>query len=188
LELEPAEPIEWAEGVEAYKKLTIEQMRVAFGLPTAHFPFFNKTTDSTGNEDPWTESGRQALASPNAAELKPFWHQWVGLLKIVDNLMDGKNLMLMDQVGVGKTLQAVGTLAMYEWLRVHKDSRGQYPARFGQYKKYDLTREFTNPSYRASLPRRMHVIVCTPNLVQQWTSEMHRYLAYGIFTILPYLG
>ncbi|OSC96289.1 hypothetical protein PYCCODRAFT_1348985, partial [Trametes coccinea BRFM310] len=169
--------IDWAEGVEAYKKLTIDQMRVAFGLPTEHFPFFNKKTDSTGNEDPWTESGRKALASPSAADLKPFWHQWVGVLKIVDNMMDGKNLMLMDQVGVGKTLQAVGTLAMYEWLRVSKETRGQYPARFQQ-------------SARGSdaLPRRMHVVVCTPNLVQQWTSEMHRYLEYGMFTILPYLG
>ncbi|KAI9057595.1 hypothetical protein FKP32DRAFT_1583634 [Trametes sanguinea] len=130
LELEPVKPIDWAEGVEAYKKLTIEQMRVAFGLPTDHFPFFNKKTDSTGNEDPWTESGRKALASSSAADLKPFWHQWVGVLKIVDNMMDRKNLMLMDQVGVGKTLQAVGTLAMYEWLRVNKETRGQYPARF----------------------------------------------------------
>ncbi|KAI9060334.1 hypothetical protein FKP32DRAFT_1542386, partial [Trametes sanguinea] len=168
----------WAEGVEAYKKLTIDAMRTAFALPSEHFPFFNKTTDSTGNEDPWTESGRQALASPNAADLKPFWHQWVGVLKIVDNMMGRKNLMLMDQVGVGKTLQAVGTLAMYEWLRVNKEKRGQYPIRFG-----------TSPSIGSeALPHRFHVVVCTPNLIQQWTSEMHRYLEYGLFTILPYLG
>ncbi|KAI9061516.1 hypothetical protein FKP32DRAFT_1543162, partial [Trametes sanguinea] len=174
--------IEWAEGVEAYKKLTIEQMRVAFGLPTEHFPFFNKKTDPTGNEDPWTDSGRKALAGANAAELKPFWHQWVGVLKIVDNMMAGKNLLLMDQVGVGKTLQAVGTITMYEWLRVNKEKRGQYPARFGKSAGQQSARG------AEPLPRRIHVVVCTPNLVQQWTSEMHRYMEYGIFTILPYLG
>ncbi|KAL7283873.1 hypothetical protein ACG7TL_001143 [Trametes sanguinea] len=177
LELQAPEPFSWAEGVEAYKMLAIADISAAFGLPSEHFPFFNKKTDNNGNEDPWTEAGREALRSPNAADLKPFWHQWVGVLKIVDNMMSGKNLMLMDQVGVGKTMQAVGTLAMYEWLRVNKEKRGHYPTRFEQAAKGSV-----------KLPPRMHIVVCTPNLVQQWTSEIHRYLEYGVFTVLPYLG
>ncbi|KAL7283875.1 hypothetical protein ACG7TL_001145 [Trametes sanguinea] len=177
LELEPTLSIQWAEGVEAYKKLTIQEMQAAFGLPSEHFPFFNKKTDNTSNEDPWSDTGREALKSANAADLKPFWHQWVGLLKISDNMMAGKNVLLMDQVGVGKTMQAVGMIAMYEWLRVNKETRGQYPTRF---------EHSTKGAER--LPRRSHVVVCTPNLVQQWTTEMHRYLEFGLFTILPYLG
>ncbi|KAI9056739.1 hypothetical protein FKP32DRAFT_1585261 [Trametes sanguinea] len=130
IELGDPLPLNWAEGVEAYRKLTITQMQAAFALPTAHLPFFNKKTDMVSNEDPWSDAGREALKAPNAADLTPFWHQWIGIMKIVDNMMDGKNILLMDQVGVGKTLQATGALAMYEWLRVHKQTRGDYPTRF----------------------------------------------------------
>ncbi|KAI9069499.1 hypothetical protein FKP32DRAFT_1559595 [Trametes sanguinea] len=194
IELGDPQPLHWAEGIEAYRNLTIPQMQAAFSLPSPHFPFFNHKTDMVGNDDPWSEAGREALKGPNAVDLKPFWHQWVGVMKIVDNMMSSKNILLMDQVGVGKTLQAAGTLAMYEWLRVHKDTRGDYPSRFREFNKRIAKLSLLTPSSENSprgseiLPRRAHLVVCTPNLVDQWTAELHRYLEFGMFTILPYLG
>ncbi|KAI9062335.1 hypothetical protein FKP32DRAFT_1574398 [Trametes sanguinea] len=122
---------DWKEGVEAYKDLTIEQMQQMLGLPSPHFPFFNQKQDPSGIHLPWSEEGRAALRSSEAVELSPFWHQWVGVLKIMDNMMAHKHVLLMDQVGVGKTMQAIGAIAVYEWLRLMFSQKGRYPDRFG---------------------------------------------------------
>ncbi|KAH9846753.1 hypothetical protein C2E23DRAFT_743355, partial [Lenzites betulinus] len=121
----------WQEGVEEYKTLTIDEMRQGFGLPSAHLPHFNRKVDVKGNTNPWTPEGRQALESTYAVPLCPFWHQWVGLTKIIDNMSHNRNVLIMDQVGVGKTLQAVGAIAMYEWLRSYNEQKKTYPPRWG---------------------------------------------------------
>ena len=38
------------------------------------------------------------------------------------------------------------------------------------------------------LPARPHIVVCPPTLVTQWGLELHRFLVFGSFRILPYLG
>ncbi|KAI9068788.1 hypothetical protein FKP32DRAFT_1560979 [Trametes sanguinea] len=170
---------DWKEGVEAYEQLSIEQMQQMLGLPTPAFPFFNEKQDPSGVHMPWSEEGRAALRSPEATDLAPFWHQWVGVLKITDNMMARKNVLLMDQVGVGKTMQAIGAIATYEWLRLTYSQKGRYPDRFGTLRL---------PLRNEALPAADHVIVCPPNLVEQWTVEIQRYLAWGNFAILPYQG
>ncbi|KAH9845990.1 hypothetical protein C2E23DRAFT_864315, partial [Lenzites betulinus] len=81
----------WLEGVEEYKKLTIDEMRQWAGLPSAHLPSFNHKIDLKGNSNPWTPEGRQALASTYASPLTPFWHQWIGVTKIMDNAANKRN-------------------------------------------------------------------------------------------------
>ncbi|OSC96204.1 hypothetical protein PYCCODRAFT_1350773, partial [Trametes coccinea BRFM310] len=168
---------DWKEGVEAYKELTTEQIQQMFGLPSPFFPFFNQKQDPSGIHLPWSEEGRAALRSADATALTPFWHQWVGVLKIIDNLMARKNVLLMDQVGVGKTMQSIGAIATYEWLRVVYGQKGCYPDRFGM---------LGSPA--RALPGVDHIVICPPNLVEQWTVEIQRYLAWGHFAILPYQG
>ncbi|OSC96331.1 hypothetical protein PYCCODRAFT_1379379 [Trametes coccinea BRFM310] len=170
---------DWREGVEAYKVLTTEQMQLMLGLPSPFFPFFNQKQDPAGIHLPWSEEGRAALHSDEATELAPFWHQWVGVLKITDNMMAHKNVLLMDQVGVGKTMQAIGAIATYEWLRLTFKQKGRYPDRFGKFQSHTLC---------YALPAADHVVICPPNLVEQWTVEIQRYLVWGHFSILPYQG
>ena len=38
------------------------------------------------------------------------------------------------------------------------------------------------------MPELPHVIVCPNALLDQWTGELHRFLQYGAFSILPYVG
>ncbi|KAI9069699.1 hypothetical protein FKP32DRAFT_1549581, partial [Trametes sanguinea] len=183
LDMNGDELADWKEGVEAYAKLTVDQMRLMLGLPSPHFPFFNKKQDPAGVHLPWSEEGRAALRSADATDLSPFWHQWVGVLKIADNMMSRKNVLLMDQVGVGKTMQAIGSIAVYEWLRLTYLEKGHYPDRFGE------SICSTTPMLAFQpLPPVDHVVVCPPNLIEQWTMEIQRYLAWGTFSILPYQG
>ncbi|KAL7277927.1 hypothetical protein ACG7TL_007875 [Trametes sanguinea] len=168
---------DWKEGVEAYKELTTEQIQQMLGLPSPTFPFFNQKQDPSGIHLPWSAEGRAALGSEEATDLTPFWHQWVGVLKIIDNMMARKNVLLMDQVGVGKTMQAIGAIATYEWLRLTYNQKGRYPDRFAK-----------TARGQEALPDADHIIICPPNLVEQWTVEIQRYLAWGTFAILPYQG
>ncbi|KAH9846336.1 hypothetical protein C2E23DRAFT_708043, partial [Lenzites betulinus] len=175
---EKADLSKWLEGVEEYKALTIDEMRQWMGLPTAYIPYFNQKIDIKGNTNPWSPEGRQALESTYAAPLTPFWHQWIALTKINDNAANKRNTLILDQVGVGKTLQAVASIASYEWLRSYNEQKKTYPPRWVA----------ASPSAMEVLEHRAHIIVCPPNLIAQWTSELKRYLAYGSWIILPYLG
>ena len=43
-------------------------------------------------------------------------------------------------------------------------------------------------SPQGNLPAAPHLIICPVNLLDQWLSELHRFLEYGSFSILPYTG
>ncbi|KAH9851161.1 hypothetical protein C2E23DRAFT_692139, partial [Lenzites betulinus] len=122
----------WKEGVEEYQALPISKLTRALGLTNSNLPFFNEKQDAIGELDAWSEEGLAALRVETAVPLGPRWHQWVGIVKIMDNLFDKKNILIMDDVGVGKTLQAVGAIAMYEYQRLHYKTHGKYTERFGE--------------------------------------------------------
>lgn len=120
----------WTEGVDALRHLTVKEVSKLLGLADEQLPFFNAKVDNTGNYEPWSEKGRAALQSADAQPLRPFWHQWIGILKMVDNMMADRNVFLFDSVSVGKTLQAVGVIAMYEFLRHCSKQPEGLPSRF----------------------------------------------------------
>lgn len=128
----PCDMTTWSEGVEEHKKKTTEELARALGLHATELPFFNTKQDPIGELDPWSEAGQAALEHESATPLAPKWHQWVGILKMMDNMFDGKNILVMDEVGVGKSLQAVGAIAMYEYQRLYYKSSGLHAPRFGE--------------------------------------------------------
>ncbi|KAI9060427.1 hypothetical protein FKP32DRAFT_1532741, partial [Trametes sanguinea] len=131
--------------------------------------------------DPWSMEGRLALEDPNAPDLRPFWHQWVGVTKIMYNMMQWLPTLVLDQVGVGKTMQAIGAIAMYEWLRLYHQSHKEYMR--------GLCESFTPPSPSSRLlTLGIHVVVCTSGLVDQWIAEIHRCLKGTKFCAFPYTG
>ncbi|KAI0642173.1 hypothetical protein C8Q79DRAFT_984404 [Trametes meyenii] len=163
---------DWKSGVEAYEHLRVPDIVSALGLPNEQLPFFLDKIDMVGSEDAWSEQGQRALKGPNASALKPFWHQWVGILKMIDNMFEGRSTLLLDGVGIGKTLQVIGFLAMYEWLYLQGD---HCSARFKEMAKG-----------HEKLPRVPHVLVVPCNRTPQWTDELHRYIKMGTIAILPY--
>ncbi|KAL7280993.1 hypothetical protein ACG7TL_004295 [Trametes sanguinea] len=172
----PALEVEWKEGTEQFANLDIPAMQKLFALPNNTFPFFNMKSVE-GPEDPWSPAGQEALNDPSAPDLRPFWHQWVGVTKIMLNMMNKKSTFVFDQVGVGKTMQAIGAIAMYEWLRLYCTAHHQYPGGLRATVRGD-----------EPLKRGLHVIVCPRGLMDQWMAELHRCLQAGTFVVLPYHG
>lgn len=123
---------EWNGGVDEFSKLTIDGIANRLGFPDGAIPFFNPTQDTLGTADPWSVEGLAAMAAPTAEPLTARWHQYVGVAKIFQNFWQGLNVLLMDDVGVGKTLQAVASIAVYQFYVVWaKESKSAYNKHFG---------------------------------------------------------
>ncbi|KAI0362847.1 hypothetical protein BV20DRAFT_959460, partial [Pilatotrama ljubarskyi] len=174
---------QWTEGVEEYKHLTIEDIIACFALESPRIPIFADKVDMHGIEDPWSPGGQRNLTLPGASELRLFWHQWIACLKMADAMFEGRNILLMDGVGVGKTIEATATIGLYEWLRVYRKQRGAFPMRFGE----SAPRPRCSMS-QADLTDNMHVIVVPPPLMEQWVTEIKRYLHCRVVSVIPYVG
>ncbi|KAI9064569.1 hypothetical protein FKP32DRAFT_1602933 [Trametes sanguinea] len=155
-----APTVSWQEGIEQFKDLTIADMQALLALPEATFPFFSLKVPN-GQEDLWSVEGRLALEDPNAPDLRPFWHQWVGVTKIMHNMMQWLPTLVLDQVGVGKTISARSRYTSEDT----KHAQKHMPLRSG-----------------------IHVVVCTSGLVDQWIAEIHRCLKSTTFCVFPYTG
>ena len=53
--------IEWSEGVEEFKDLTIDHLYSLLGVPDKNIPLFNLLQDPSGINDPWTKEGKEWL-------------------------------------------------------------------------------------------------------------------------------
>lgn len=124
---------EWKEGVEAYAKLTLDEVWERLGLPDKHIPGFNKVQDRIGGFDAWSPEGQAGLKSDRATPLELRWHQAIGVLKAMDNGMHGKPVLLMDEVGVGKTMQAVAYCALYSYFREYYAKHKEFPGMWSEY-------------------------------------------------------
>lgn len=124
---------DWKSGVEEYDECSEDDLWEHLGLPEKKLPFFQTRTDPDAALDPWSEEGQQWLDNPQsqAQNLAPRWHQLVGILRLIDRVLDGEPVMLMDGVGVGKTMQAVGLIACLAHYREHYKKRGKFPGKFG---------------------------------------------------------
>ncbi|KAG2335631.1 hypothetical protein BDR05DRAFT_898054 [Suillus weaverae] len=172
---------DWKSGVEEYNECSEDDLWEHLGFPEKKLPFFQTRTDPDAAIDPWSEGGQQWLDNPQsqAQNLAPRWHQLVGILRLIDRVLDGRLVMLMDGVGVGKTMQAVGLIACLAHYREHYRKHGKFPGKFAQrsYKKSG-----------GNIPDLPTVIMSPPNLQHQWMSEIQRYLRRATFDVLPYSG
>lgn len=173
--------VEWTEGVEEFQHTSDEELWNMLGFPQKAIPFFNDTEDSSGIHDPWTEEGKLWLQTPeNGKELFVRWHQRVGLLKILINLFDGKSTFLLDEVGLGKTIQVTSNIATLTYYRDFYAYHGSFPGIFSQRKGWRPT--------VPNIPDLPMVVVVPVLLVNQFISELHKFLQRGSFDVLPYLG
>ncbi|TBU56480.1 hypothetical protein BD310DRAFT_768052, partial [Dichomitus squalens] len=136
IEERPAEDIDisdWESGVEDLQDKSPDAVWDILGFPTKRFPGFNEVEDPTGALDPWDNKKWEAfIKKGQGVPFAPRWHQLVGVVKMMRQLIEGRPLLLMDQVGIGKTLQVVGTLCMYVAFRRHFARYGRFPGHFGK--------------------------------------------------------
>ncbi|KAG1863891.1 P-loop containing nucleoside triphosphate hydrolase protein [Suillus subluteus] len=151
---------DWKSGVEEYDKRSEDELWEDLGLPEKKLPFFQTRSDPDAAVDPWSEEGQQWL--DNSARC------WTG-----------RPVMLMDGVGIGKTMQAVGLIACLAHYREHYRKHGKFPGKFAQ--------RFCKKT-GGNIPDLPTVITSPPNLHHQWMSEIQRYLRRATFDVLPYTG
>ncbi|KAG2365352.1 P-loop containing nucleoside triphosphate hydrolase protein [Suillus spraguei] len=183
LDFEETIPLtDWRSGVEEYAKFSVDDLWQQLGLQQSkQLPFFQAHSDPNGVISPWSEAGQAWLDDPlnDAPVLAPRWHQLVGILKMVDRALLGEPVMLMDGVGIGKTMQAVGVIACLAHYHDFYLMHGTFPGKFASRKCVKTG---------GNLPDLPTIIVCPPNLQHQWTSEIERYLRRATFDVLPYFG
>ncbi|KAG2087837.1 hypothetical protein BD769DRAFT_1372784, partial [Suillus cothurnatus] len=147
---------DWKSGVEEYDKCSEDEPWEDLGMPEKKLPFFQMRSDPDAAIDPWSKYGQQWLDNPaGPAHLAPQWHQLVGILRLIDRVLDGRPVILMDGVGVGKTMQAVGLIAHY---REHYRKHGKFPGKFAQ--------QFCKKTGR-NIPDLPTMIMSPPNLHYQ---------------------
>ena len=121
---------EWKEGTEMYSTLNDLAVDDMLGIVDAFIEGMNRKQDPDGLTDPWTTEGKRVLESTQAIPLRLRWHQRVGALRIQDRMFERAPLLLMDEVGVGKTAQAIATIALYARNRAHFNKTGHFPGKF----------------------------------------------------------
>lgn len=125
----------WEEGTEEFKNWPVSRLRAALGVSaTGAFPGMPEKYDTTGVHNPVSDPD----FFNNPPENSPIrdvdfkWHQLVGILKIMRNAFDGKPVLLMDSVGVGKTLQIIGVIALLPYYREVFRTTGSFPGEFSE--------------------------------------------------------
>ncbi|PCH35827.1 nucleoside triphosphate hydrolase protein [Wolfiporia cocos MD-104 SS10] len=154
----PASVMDWESGVKEYSSLSLEDIKEVLGLSDGQFPCFNSKEDPLGH-NPWTLEGLEAL-----------------VLKMMRCTINGDPVLLMDKVGVGKTMQAVMFIVLRVYYREYFTQHGKFPGMFEHEK------------HIKNLPNGPILIICPPSLLQQWTDKIKRYLKFGHFDLLPLMG
>ncbi|KAG2366148.1 hypothetical protein BDR07DRAFT_1373763 [Suillus spraguei] len=172
---------DWKSGVEEYDRCSEGDLWEHLGLSEKKLPFFQVRSDPDAAIDLWSEEGQQWLDNPTSPtqNLAPRWHQLVGILRLIDRVLDCKPVMLMDGIGVGKTMQAVGLIACLAHYREYYRKHGKFPGKFAQW----FHKKTGN-----NIPDLPVVIMSPPNLQHQWMNEIQWYLRQATFDVLPYVG
>lgn len=197
----PVDEITWAEGTEKSSECATEVVNQLIGLGLdGVIPGFNLKVDPYGLTTPWTAEGRAVLDSEQARMLLLHWHQKVGLLRMLENLLQAMPILLMDEVGVGKTAQGLALIAMYVMYHAYheKPENQGFPGMFGT---FSLPSRACHPPHLetianakfpggpgGNLPDRPHIIVAPVGLIQQWMTEIQRFIKPRWFSFVPYTG
>lgn len=142
-ELEVLHTGDWLSGVEKYTAMTSEAL--VKGLGTTDFdtqlPSFNSQVDTSQSPiTPWDKQNWGVLKITDKAALVVRWHQLVGVYKLMKTWFPkrrpsprGDNgVLLMDEVGLGKTIQATGAITQLSYMRMAFSIKGKYPGGFSK--------------------------------------------------------
>lgn len=121
--------VDWKEGTEEMHGFTGEELYKKLGIPGGQIPFFNTSYDPQGLHDPWTDEGRKWLET-HGKPLALHWYQIVGVLKMERNAFANRPVLIMDEVGLGKTIQVAAFIAVMTYYREHFTKHGSFPGEF----------------------------------------------------------
>lgn len=135
VDLEPEEAMNWTEGVESLQNLSEDQLYKMLGFDDRKIPFLVTEIDADTDFGVDAQAGEEDTAPPQVVEKQPFalkWHQLVGVVKMMQCAMNSQAVLLMDDVGLGKTLQVIAFFAVLAYYRQFHSETNKYPALWGE--------------------------------------------------------
>lgn len=126
---------QWETGVENLQHKTMDDIWNDYALGSVKaVPGFNTRADPSGKMDPWTPEGIRYLENPesDAVPFAPQWHQLLGATGMLLRRFRGRSTLLMDEVGVGKTMQVIVLQMFLIYLRTYKQVHKTYPPLFSK--------------------------------------------------------
>jgi SNF2 family DNA or RNA helicase len=184
-EYEPEAEIDRLEGVEHLQDKTLAQLYEMLGLEKQTIPFFREEI-AVGHDMPG-ELGEPESSATTTEGFSLRWHQLVGITKMMERAMTSQPVLLMDDIGLGKTLQVLAFFAMLAYYRTVYTSTKEYPGIWGNGLLLDCENLLTDmigkegawtdhSGRRCALPDHPFLIVVPQMLVKQVTLECTRIL------------
>ena len=135
LDLDPEDLVDWEDGVEHWQKMTEQDLYDTLGFPDGKIPFLVTEIDVDVDigVGAHVEEDAEDIAPPSKlveTEKQPFalkWHQLVGVTKLVQCALKSQPVLLMDDVGLGKTLQVITFFAVIAYYRQFYSKSQRYP-------------------------------------------------------------
>jgi SNF2 family DNA or RNA helicase len=115
------------------RKYTPAQLKEKLGLPGPGQGSWGlaQKLDPAGDYDGHSEEGREYLAK-NGEQLDLRWHQWAGVFRMISAAFNGEPILLLDEVGIGKTLQIFTVFAVLRYFRHYFEQHQQFPGDFSE--------------------------------------------------------
>jgi hypothetical protein len=163
--------------------------------------------------DRW-EAGEEALHTAELAGLKLSRRQIVGIVQMLINAFQGIPIMNNDDVGVGKTFQVLGFIAVLAWFHEYRKKTGTFPGKYFSFfffcfiflgcsilthfigdKKWPIDRDLSDiipcpadasKSHNGNIPGRSCIITVPVPLLSMWMDEAHKLLKKSHFAVIPY--
>ena len=135
LDLEPEDPMDWTEGVESFQNVTEEDLYKILGFDDGKIPFLVTEIDADTDIGVEDEDATSLAPPSQVVEKQPFalkWHQLVGVVKMMQCAMRSQPVLLMDDVGLGKTLQVIAFFAVLTYYRQFHSDTAKYPGSWGE--------------------------------------------------------
>jgi hypothetical protein len=136
----------WSDGTERFSSWSAIDFLNALGLihqgnERMEIPGVAKwINDANSDFDPWVNLYG---LSPEAIEryfrhnantshaIRPLWHQLSGTYCMLDGIFDGRPMLLMDAVGVGKTFECILLVLILIYFNEYFMRHGKFPGAFG---------------------------------------------------------
>ncbi|KAH9019861.1 hypothetical protein EDB85DRAFT_1872876 [Lactarius pseudohatsudake] len=186
IDMERQDVMEWTEGVDHLKTKTVDELYDMLGFEDRRIPFLVTEVDvesDFGASARMDEVVEDIAPGTEPHAKQPFslrWHQLVGVTKMVERALTSGPIMLMDDFGLGKTVQVLTFFAVIAYYRQFYSETKRYPGIWGVY--------LILPHATATLPECPFLFVVPPMLVDQVVSECNRSLQSGSFDVIAYIG
>ncbi|OBZ77286.1 DNA repair protein rad5 [Grifola frondosa] len=180
-------------GVEQESRFSEDMLFQFFDVRSGNkqFPGFNRWYHKYGR-DPWLDEAsfqnlKEGLPNPDWSPLMPTWAQMVAIKAILRLSLSpapdpGQGAVLLaDEVGLGKTLQVIGTVAFLNHLALCDEENRNRPADLVKYVGGHVPQ-----SGEPHLPDLPSIVVAPGTLISQWAEEIRRMTLPKSYDILIY--